>query len=448
MSLLAAIARQPIMPGKPLFLFGYPHTPRLSTGVHDPLYATALYLESNGEVVLLISIDVLMLSTAFMTACRLEIASRTGIPLHSILISTTHTHSAPVTMDLLAFRGDSLVPPADLSYQEYIHAQVIEAAIQSRRAAEPAEVAFTRAWVDGVGGNRLSPDGPRDPYAHLMLIRRPSAPAPLAISLIYGMHPTVMHEDSTLVSADFPAFTRQALEGHYPGAIVLYQTGPSGNQSPRWHVKAQTFSEAKRIGHKLAQTVMDSINALSDKVFTADIRLASASQKVNLPFKRFPPVVEAEAQLQKAESHYQELVRQDAPHGPRRTAEVAIFGAEELVVMAKAQDSGDLQALHELYSRAEVQAFFMEIPGNNHAFIGLPCEIFAEYGLEIQARASTPASVVSLANGELQGYIVTPTATGYEASFSLFDPQAGARLVETALTLLAQLSGDSQEHLK
>ncbi len=102
-----------------------------------------------------------MLSTAFMTACRQEIASLTGVPHHNILISTTHTHSAPVTMDLLAFRGDSQVPPADHTYQQLIHTQVVEAALRARQSAQSAEVAFTQARVDGVGGNRLSPDGPR-----------------------------------------------------------------------------------------------------------------------------------------------------------------------------------------------------------------------------------------------------------------------------------------------
>ncbi len=440
MSLLSAIARRPVTPEQPLFLFGYPHTPRLSTGVHDPLYTTALYLESAGQCALLISIDVLMLSTAFMTACRQEIATRAGIPQHCILISTTHTHSAPVTMDLLAFRGDFQVPPADRAYQVYIRNQVVEAALQARQAAQPAEVAFSRARVDGVGGNRLAPDGPRDPYAHLMLLRRPATTTPFAISVVYGMHPTVMHEDSTLVSADFPAFTRQALEQSFPGATVLYQTGPSGNQSPRWHVKAQTFSEAEHLGLKLAQYIEGGIISLPTIAYTSDISIRCASQHTSLPFKRFPSVQEAEAHLAQAVAVHQELVRQAAAHGPRRTAEVAIFGAEELVVMAKAQESGDLQALHAQYSQSEVQDICLVGPSASQAFIGLPCEIFAEYGLEIQSRAPLPTTVISLANGELQGYIVTPDATGYEASFSLFDPQAGARLVETALSLIDLVS--------
>jgi hypothetical protein len=104
--------------------------------------------------------------------------------------------------------------------------------------------------------------------------------------------------------------------------------------------------------------------------------------------------------------------------------------------MSKAQETGELSILHNQYSQAEVQAICLLGASASRAFIGLPCEIFAEYGLEIQERSPIPVSVISLANGELQGYIVTPGASGYEASFSLFAPQAGACLVETALDLL------------
>jgi hypothetical protein len=59
-----------------------------------------------------------------------------------------------------------------------------------------------------------------------------------------------------------------------------------------------------------------------------------------------------------------------------------------------------------------------------------------EYGLAIKQQAGMPVFVISLANGELQGYIVTPDASGYEASFSLFTPEAGQVLVHAALKLI------------
>ena len=52
-SLVAGGGSFNITPPIGTFLYGYPHTPRLSTGVHDPLLASALYLDNGNTSVLL-----------------------------------------------------------------------------------------------------------------------------------------------------------------------------------------------------------------------------------------------------------------------------------------------------------------------------------------------------------------------------------------------------------
>ena len=72
-------------------------------------------------------------------------------------------------------------------------------------------------------------------------------------------------------------------------------------------------------------------------------------------------------------------------------------------------------------------------------FVGWPGEIFVEYALCMEEKVEH-TFVISLANGELQGYIVTPEALaedGYEASNSLFAPQSGSILVTETLALLS-----------
>ena len=71
-------------------------------------------------------------------------------------------------------------------------------------------------------------------------------------------------------------------------------------------------------------------------------------------------------------------------------------------------------------------------------FVGWPGEIFVEHALAVKA-AVKDTFVISLANGELQGYVVTEDAAregGYEASNAIFAPAAGRKLVETTLALL------------
>jgi hypothetical protein len=71
-------------------------------------------------------------------------------------------------------------------------------------------------------------------------------------------------------------------------------------------------------------------------------------------------------------------------------------------------------------------------------FVGWPGEIFVEYALAVKGEARD-TYVISLANGELQGYITTEAAAtegGYEAANAIFAPQSGQVLVETTLRLL------------
>ena len=72
-------------------------------------------------------------------------------------------------------------------------------------------------------------------------------------------------------------------------------------------------------------------------------------------------------------------------------------------------------------------------------FVGWPGELFVEHALALKARASS-VYVITLANGELCGYIATPAAVSqgaYEATNAIFTVANGPRFVEQTLTLLA-----------
>ena len=152
MSLQAGVARYDISPRKPMFLLGYPHVPRTSTGIHDPLYATALFLSDGKRRILFVAVDVLMLSADVVRRCRLEISRKTGIAGQSILISATHTHSAPVTIELLAFRDDPVVPAIDQEYLDAVCHGIVAAAVSARFGAVDACAALTERV--GRGGGR------------------------------------------------------------------------------------------------------------------------------------------------------------------------------------------------------------------------------------------------------------------------------------------------------
>ena len=95
--LLAGYAKTDITPKDPVPLGGYGASiNRFSTRVLDPLYATAVAVTgTNGETAILMSIDSLSAPLAFVKRIQEKVADAIGIPGDHILISATHTHSAP-----------------------------------------------------------------------------------------------------------------------------------------------------------------------------------------------------------------------------------------------------------------------------------------------------------------------------------------------------------------
>ncbi|NWG12619.1 MAG: hypothetical protein HXY20_03695 [Acidobacteria bacterium] len=422
MTLVAGAAIREISPNQPMQLCGYPHVLRLSTGIHDPLLAAALYLENGSEAVLLGVLDLLMINSDAARRLRKRVSSALRLPEERILISCTHTHSAPVTARYLPFIGDPAMPMPDADYLQFCEDRFVESAVAARVDARPAGLCWTTADGTGVGGNRNSPEGPADPEVGVLAIQADGKLHSLAV--IYGMHPTVLHEDSTLVSADFPHFVRRDLQDRH-GARVLYFTGPCGNQSPRRHVAAQTFSEAERLGRLLGSAVEAS---LDDLQFDGNPVLSGRITSVDLPWRKLPTVAEAQDLVARRREEYERLKAAAAPRADVRTAEVAVFGAEATLRLAQC----DVEAVLASVLPAEVQVLRI----GDSCVVGFPGEIFVEYALDLKTRAPIRTFVIAFANGELQGYIVTAEALaagGYEAASSLFVPAAGRMLVDAAL---------------
>ncbi|HBK41059.1 MAG TPA: hypothetical protein DDZ57_05750, partial [Porphyromonadaceae bacterium] len=91
--LKAGAATVNITPQESHFLFGYPFVDRMSTGTHDDLLSSALYLTDGKNQVLFISNDVIYVSKASTARIREGISKETGIQASNILVAATHTHS-------------------------------------------------------------------------------------------------------------------------------------------------------------------------------------------------------------------------------------------------------------------------------------------------------------------------------------------------------------------
>lgn len=431
--LKAGAATLNITPQESHFLYGYPYVERMSTGTHDDLLSSALYLTDGKNQVLFISNDVIYVSKASTARIREGISKKTGIRDSNILIAATHTHSAPVTVDLAISANDPVVPKVDGSFLKFMEESTVKAACQAVEKATWAEIAVVVGDATGVGTNRHNPAGAKDMDVPVLLVKNKTG-AFIGCMLVCNMHPTILHEDSTLYSGDFPHYVRKSLQNDLLGkeCPVVYFTGTAGNQSPRHVAKSNTFEEAQRIG----QMVADSISSqLTGRVtYSSHIPVSAAQKFVDLPRRTFPPVERAKEHRDKTRKRFEELKKSSKDPREIRTAEVNWFGSEELLCLAKLAWDNQLEQAYRSVLPAEIQI----IKVGEWKFAAWPGEVFVEYGLELKEHVANVA-FITYANGELQGYIVTREAHEkgfYEAGNSFFDHKAGELMLAETIRQL------------
>ena len=168
--------------------------------------------------------------------------------------------------------------------------------------------------------------------------------------------------------------------------------------------------------------------------FSSHAPISVAQKFVDLPKRTFPSVEWAREHRDKTKKRFEELKKNSKIPQEIRTAEVNWFGSEELLYLSELARENELEKAYRSSLPAEIQI----IKAGEWKFAAWPGEVFVEYGIELKNQAEKVA-LITYANGELQGYIVTKEAQDggyYEAGNSFFDHKAGElMLAETVKQL-------------
>lgn len=220
-----------------------------SIGVHDPVSVRALAVDET----CLITVDVCGLHE---TTCQ-EIAAALPLPAASIAVTATHTHAGPCIM------------PGRLGgHDERVLAEIRSAAITAAEKAiarrTSAQLFYREATGIGVASNRRHGERRIDPPAQLASFHGNDG-TPLAWVLLYPCHPVVVGPANRLISGDYPAFSRGALESAAPGSTAFFLPGAAGDVNTGHSAEAsyslsqktpRTLAEAERLGTLIAEKTL------------------------------------------------------------------------------------------------------------------------------------------------------------------------------------------------
>jgi hypothetical protein len=434
---------------------------------NDPLFARALVLDDGQTRLAVVVVDTLMMPRALVDQAKQRASQATGIPTERMLVSATHTHSAPSVMGAL---GTGVDEP----YARRLPGWIAESIERAARNLAPARIGWAtavdsqhtncRRWIkrpDRIGTDPfgaptvrammhpgyqnpdyVGPAGPEDPGLTVLSVARVSQIGqaenlpgrPIAVLANYSMH----YYGAAPVSADYfgrfcskfadlvqssptPRGKKAESEATHPPFVAIMSQGTAGDL--HWMDYSQP-ARSPGIDAYADEVTKVAFEAFRKIVYRDWVPLAMAEKKLTLR-RRVPD----EARLAWARKIVEGM---KAPKTPTSIPEV--YALEQFYLREDPQCEVKLQAVR--IGDLGIAAF--------------PAEVFGITGLKIKAQSPLETTFnIELANGA-EGYIPPPeqhTLGGYTtwpARTAGLEVQAEPVMVETLLELLEQVSGKAR----
>jgi hypothetical protein len=348
-------------------------------GVHDPLLATSLYLESEGKKIVLCSVDHLGFTYEMVQAVSQKVKKNQELEKCDIFISSTHTHSGGGAFLLIPIIGELLAGSYSETILESYIDKTVEAILASYQSRVEAKIGLGYGKVENISYYRgMWPKG-ISPLSEVSVIKVTRLDGkPLAALFNYPVHPTVLNASNRLFSADFVGYARSYIQGSIGSDVVsIYFNGAQGDINPIISNESDRYESCEKIGKTLAIAVKE----IWDRVDVSDT-LELKTKKDSYSFKPM-----------------------STPQG---------ISIPQI----------------EYHTEMNLITFNKE-----HAFITIPGELSCLYDQKIKERADhfgfTHVSILGLTN-DAHGYIILPESwhnKTYESGFSFGGESYGEQVM-------------------
>lgn len=424
-------------------------TSKTASEVNTPVNARAIVIDDGGERIAIVVVDSCMMPRPLLDDAKRLAAKRTEIAADRMLISATHTHSAPSCMGALG-------TDADPAYVSYLREKLAEAIVAAEQNLTPAEVGFgsapaaeftaLRRWVrrsdrvaDDPFGNPTvranmhaarnwddvtGPSGPEDPELSMIAFRGTDG-RPLAVLANFSMHyfgdRAISADYFGLFSDGFAARVEPDPADDRPPFVGVLSHGCSGDIWRRDYTIPADEQPNPTIDEYTEGLLQIALAAYERIEYRGDVDLAMAERRMRLGYR-----VPDRQRLEWAER----IVEAMGDRLPQDQTEVL---AREQVILHERQDT-----------EIVVQALRI----GDIAIATTPNETYALSGLKLKARSPAASTmVIELANGG-DGYIPPPEQHllgGYNtwaARSAGLEVEAEPKIVEAATQLLEQVTGE------
>jgi hypothetical protein len=283
----AGAAKRIITPDPLLPISGGMGIPSPAKSKLGELTARAMVFQAGSETVAVVSVDLLGFPSVLGDRARALVPR---LAPESILIGSTHTHSAP---DCYAYPDGKGGHTGSLEYMQFVSEQVAAAINEALDRLRPAELRVASGEAKGkIAYNYYAPDL-YDRRASVLQVRGLDG-KPIGTLVNYAIHPEVMGSEQGILSPDLVGPMYERIE-KTAGGIALFMNGAQGGmvtadnrnleQPPRdaqraYWTDSRTWSECERIGGLLAA---ESLRIIDPAAWQTSPKVHNDSMEVRFP---------------------------------------------------------------------------------------------------------------------------------------------------------------------
>ncbi len=407
-----------------------------ATGVHRPLMATAMHLESldGASRQVILGLDHCILDGAELQAIRIRISETAP---EDVTVALSHTHgSGWMSRSRAALPGGDLICPY-LDMLAEVCEHLAKKAAGSAHSATllygtgRCELARQRDFYDA-GSKQFvcgfNPDGPADDTVLVAKAVDDDTGETLGTVVNYACHPTTLAWENTLISPDYVGAMREVVE-QQTGAPCLFLQGASGELGPREGYVGDVRI-ADRNGRQLGFAALSALEALPPPGTRFEFAGPVVSGAILGSWKH-TPVSDAERKRFAAWGSRRFVValpyRLDLPKMDATKAELAKWEAEE----ATARAANNTARVSECRARAEqMTRQLTRLAAMPHGpaypyrvsvsrlgdsiWVFCPGELYQVFQTTLRARFPSAAVMISTVTNDWQpGYLPAASSYGY-----------------------------------
>jgi hypothetical protein len=393
-----------------------PYLNRYSIGVRDVLKARAAAFEQGGTKAVIVSCDLIGITTEIAQKVKQLVEKGTGVPSENVMVHCTHTHSGPNTGGYVGWGNE------DEPYLALLPGKIAKACAGAIERLQESEMLHAVVPCEGIGLNReYDKDAPpledvlrddwrpakpelTDTKCHVLKFIGKTSGKMSGFMAYFGCHPVVCCSQTRYIHGDYCGVAMNNLECENPGSVGLFLQGAQGdvNSCVVHKPEKEAMLALDIISARFANSVRHGLQTAKplavNNLKCADIMQKFSSKKI--PLSRIKETLAEKEAVVYADGASDE-------NGELRMAVVTVIALRSIISRIEKGEDLMIQA-------AEIQGIRL----GPVEFLGAPFEIMQAIKNDVVVAAKAPIPLVmGITNGSM-GYAPDKTAAacgGYAA---------------------------------